>query len=109
MVSQDENWLRECAAAAGISPNHVDHATNGVNALKALRANQYDLNTVDDSITDDDIGAVEFCLNIRDLANNQPTVIVGGVDSPQISALKSYLGVEYIGPKEKVPEILQRG
>lgn len=107
VVSQDETWLRECAQAMRIPLDAVHHATEGTSALKALRSNQFSLIAVDNSFPENDIGPIEFCLYVRDLASNNPMLLVGSVEPPQLFALREYLNIDHIGPKGEIPEILK--
>ena len=85
-------------------------AASGFETLALIRTRAYDLIIIDDSFSD--IGALELCLNLRDLVNELPLVLVSGEDQARHAPFWRRLGLFFVGRRtavlRNVPNAVER-
>ncbi|MBI2434982.1 MAG: response regulator [Candidatus Hydrogenedentes bacterium] len=75
-------------------------ATSGFEALELLRKEPYSVVIIDDSLSD--VGALELCLNLRDLVNEMPVVMVAGEDLAKYVPFWRRVGLFFVGRRTTV-------
>jgi CheY-like chemotaxis protein len=75
-------------------------AATGFEALALIRKQPYDLIIIDDSFAD--VGALELCLNLRDLVNEMPLVMVSGEDLAKHVPFWRRFGLFFVGRRTAV-------
>jgi len=75
-------------------------ASTGFETLALIRKHTYDLIIIDDCFAD--VGALELCLNLRDLVSEMPLVMVSGEDLGKHVPFWRRFGLFYAGRRTAV-------
>ncbi len=101
VASADKAWQDDCAARFAHSGCDVHIVAAGLDALDLLRRHQYDIIALDNSFPD--MNAIEFTLNIKDLAVNGPLTLVGDEEMEKHRCIRRRCNAYFIGPKDCLP------
>ena len=104
VATADADWQRQCEIVLVKRGCLVHTACDGFEALGMLCRHVYDCVVVDDSLSD--VGPIELSLNVRDLAPNEPLMLVGGDDLTRFGRVWRLCNVYYAGPKAQVLEAI---
>lgn len=75
-------------------------ASTGFEAIELIGKYAYDLIVIDDSFSD--VGPLELCLNLRDLVNDMPIVLVAGEDLAKYVPFWRRFGLYFVGRRTAV-------
>lgn len=106
VATADLGWRERCARAFLGEGWDVHTTSEGEQVLNLLRRHMYDLVVVDESFSD--MGLVEFSMNVRDIASNQPMTLIGGNNVSKFQHVWRHCNVFFAGPKDQVLEIIKQ-
>ncbi len=106
VVTADEQWQGRCAQAFLDRACQVIKARSGLQALVSLRKSSFDIVIADDSCFD--MEPIEFTLNVRELAVNEPMLLLGGRELERFAYVWRRWQVFFAGPKEDLLATIPR-
>jgi DNA-binding NtrC family response regulator len=104
VATADEAVKQMCRRALKNCGCAVEYSSGGFDILSILRKRQYDILAVADSLTD--MGLIELLLNIREIAPDELTIVVGGYELWRFRAILNRCNVTLSGPVEEVPQMV---
>ena len=106
VASSDQRWRAKYVNALLNAGCDVHTATDGFQGLNLLRCQVYDLVLMDDSVND--LEPVEFSFNVREVAANNPVLMVAGNDVGRFGRAWSRCNVFFAGAKPQVLNLIQK-
>lgn len=110
VATENKPWRSAFVEALYDEGCDLHTASSGFEALDLLRKNTYDLILIDDSFSD--VGVLELCLNLRDLVNEMPLVMVSGEDLGKYVPFWRRFGLFFVGRRtavlRNVPNAVER-
>lgn len=104
VVTADDRWKDSCTRAFIRKGCVVTTVKDGQQALDILQRHSFDIVADDDSYPD--MGPLEFTFNVRDVAANEPVILLGGTDLEQFEYVWTRWKVFFAGPKQEVIAII---
>lgn len=110
VVTSDERWRDSCTQAFRAEGCEVNTVPGGLQALDVLQRNLFDIVVTDDSYSN--MGPIEFLFNVRDLASNEPFILLGGNGLERFEDVWRRCNVFFTGSKDRllsaIPDSIER-
>jgi len=100
VAGENKPWLSAFVEALYDEGCDLHTASTGFETIELMRKHTYDMIVIDDSFTD--VGPLELCLNLRDLVNEMPIVLVSGEDLAKYVPFWRRFGLYFVGRRTAV-------